>query len=73
MSFANTPPHLALRLREAARTLGISPRTLWQWTRDGLVPSVRVGTGARKTVLYSVADLQAWLSQQADAAKGSDE
>jgi excisionase family DNA binding protein len=58
-------PPLALRPRDAARRLGVSPRTLWEWTRAGLVPCVRVGTGSRKTVLYPVADLQAWLARRA--------
>jgi excisionase family DNA binding protein len=61
---------LALRPREAAKALGISPRHLWQLTKDGHVPCVRVGSGTRKTVLYPVADLQAWLTRQAAAAKG---
>jgi predicted site-specific integrase-resolvase len=52
--------------------LGISPRTLWEWTRVGLVPCVRVGTGKRRIVLYPVADLQAWLTRRAEAAKGSE-
>jgi excisionase family DNA binding protein len=63
---------LALRPRDAAKLLGISPRTLWQWTRDGVVPCARVGKGNRCVVLYSVADLQAWLTRQADAANGGD-
>jgi predicted site-specific integrase-resolvase len=62
---------LALRPREAARVLGVLPRTLWEWTRAGIVPCCRIGTGKRKTVLYSVTDLQAWLTRQAEAAKGS--
>lgn len=61
---------LALRPREAAQALNISPRLLWQLTKDGHVPCVRLGTGKRKTVLYPVADLQAWLTRQAEAAKG---
>lgn len=59
---------LALRPREAARLLAVSPRTLWEWTRAGLVPCVRVGTGKRLTVLYPVAELKSWLERQ--AAKG---
>jgi len=59
---------LALRPREAAKALGISARLLWQLTKDGQVPCVRVGSGKRQTVLYPLADLQAWLS--AKAAKG---
>ena len=61
---------LALRPRDAAKALGISPRHLWQLTKDGHVPCVRTGTGKRQTVLYPLADLQAWLSEKANAAKG---
>jgi hypothetical protein len=69
MSNESVPSPLALRPRDAARMLGISPRTLWEWTRAGIVPCARVGTGKRKTLLYCVADLQAWLTRQAEAAK----
>ncbi len=61
---------LALRPREAAMALGISPRLLWQLTHDGHVPCVRVGSGKRRTVLYPTVELQAWLTRQAEAAKG---
>jgi excisionase family DNA binding protein len=64
---------LALRPREAAKALGISPRLLWQLTKDGQVPCVRVGNGKRQTVLYPLADLQAWLTEQAAPAKGGEE
>ena len=50
MTTENTQPRLALRPRDAARMLGVSPRTLWGWTRDGIVPHVRLGTGKRKIV-----------------------
>jgi predicted site-specific integrase-resolvase len=70
MTTENTQSPLALRPRDAARMLGVSPRTLWGWTRDKLIPCVRVGTGKRKTVLYAVADLQAWLTRQAEAVNG---
>ncbi len=63
---------LALRPREAAKALGISPRLLWQLTKDGHIPCVRVGEGKRKTVLYPLADLQVWLSQKANAPKGGE-
>jgi excisionase family DNA binding protein len=46
--------------REAARRLAISPRTLWQLTRDGIVPSVRIG----KCVRYRVVDLENWTQKQ---------
>jgi predicted DNA-binding transcriptional regulator AlpA len=62
---------LALRPREAAKTLGISARTLWALTAPrGPIPCLRIGHGKRQTVLYPVAELQAWLSRQAEARKG---
>lgn len=64
---------LALRPREAAKALGISARHLWQLTRDGLIPCVRVGSGTRKTVLYPVAQLQAWLDRQTAAKEGDEQ
>jgi excisionase family DNA binding protein len=64
---------LALRPREAAKALGISPRLLWQLTHDGHVPCVRVGSGKRRTVLYPVAALQEWLTRQAEAGKGAND
>ena len=61
---------LALRPRDAAKALGISPRQLWQLTHDGHIPCVRVGSGKRRTVLYPLADLEAWLTRHATTAKG---
>ena len=59
---------LAHRPRDAAKALGISERTLWTWTNDGIIPCVRVGSGKRRVVLYPVADLQAWLARRATTA-----
>lgn len=56
---------LALRPREAAAALGISPRLLWTLTKKGQVPCLRLGSGKRQVVLYPVAELQSWLSRQA--------
>ena len=67
------PSPLALRPREAAKALGISPRLLWQLTKEGHVPCVRVGSGKRRTVLYPLADMQAWLTRQAAVAKGGEQ
>jgi len=66
------PSLLALRPREAAKVLGISQRTLWTLTTPrGPIPCVRVGHGKRQIVLYPVAELQAWLSQQATQGEGN--
>jgi excisionase family DNA binding protein len=70
MTTVPDPSPLALRPRDAARVLGVSPRTLWEWTRAGIVPCVRVGTGKRRVVLYPMGALQAWLVRQAEAGKG---
>jgi excisionase family DNA binding protein len=56
---------LAVRPRQAAKAIGISQRLLWQLTRDGRIPCVRVGSGKRRIVLYPVAELRAWLSREA--------
>jgi excisionase family DNA binding protein len=63
---------LALRPAEAAKALGISPRTLWSLTRDGHIPCVRLGGGKRHIVLYPVAALQTWLDSQAAASDADD-
>jgi hypothetical protein len=67
-----TPPveSLALRPRDAAKALGISARTLWGLTSPrGPIPCLRIGTGTRRTVLYPTAELEAWLSRQAQAER----
>jgi excisionase family DNA binding protein len=73
MTPTSVPFALALRPREAAKALGISPRLLWQLTKDGHIPCVRVGSGKRRTVLYPLADLQAWLTRQAAPTKGGEQ
>ncbi len=67
-------PRLALRQREAAEAIGVSPRTLWSWTQSGDVPHIRRG----KTILYPVEALRRWLNKQATQAaaesdRGGDE
>jgi len=72
MAITSVEP-LALRPREAARAMGISERTLWGLTAPrGPIPCVRIGKGKRRTVLYPVANLQAWMSLRAEAEKAGD-
>ena len=69
-----TVESLALRPAQAAKALGISARTLWGLTSPrGPIPCLRIGNGKRKSILYPVAELQAWLSRQADTGKGGDD
>lgn len=63
---------LALRPAQAAKALSISARTLWGLTAPrGPIPCPRIGHGKRQTVLYPVAELQAWLAREAEASKGA--
>ncbi|NMC21972.1 MAG: helix-turn-helix domain-containing protein [Thermogutta sp.] len=54
---------LSLRLAEAARMLGVSPRTLWSMTRRGEIPHVALmsGKGRKSLLLYPVDGLREWL------------
>ena len=52
---------LLLSATEAARALGICPKSLWLATVPrGTIPCIRIGS----RVLYSPADLQAWIDRQ---------
>ena len=53
-------PTLALRLKDAAKALGVSDRLLWQWEHDGKIPAVRIGG----TVLFSMDALRTWLVEK---------
>jgi hypothetical protein len=68
-----TPP-LALRAREAARVLNISPRHLSGLTAPrGPIPAIRIGHGKRQIVLYPVAALQDWLARQTAKPEGGEQ
>ncbi len=56
-------PVILVDSREAARLLAISPRTLWQLTKLGTVPSIRIG----RSVRYRVADLDNWAKKQTES------
>ena len=58
---------LAVRPREAARMLGISPRYLLELTRRGEIPHIKAG----RATLYAVDDLREWLrSRRVHSANG---
>jgi len=64
---AGLPPRY-LRTAEAARFLGLSPRTLEKHRIYGTGPAYRK-IGAR--VVYSVADLNAWADRGTRTSRGS--
>ncbi len=51
------PEILLLTCRHAARLLGISERKLWELSRRGEIPQVRID----RSVRYDFRDLQAWV------------
>ena len=64
-----TPEPLALRPAAAAKTLGIGQRKLWELTKAGTIPHVKIGV----CTVYRVETLREWLRQQeaAQAEGGS--
>lgn len=62
----DAPKRMLLRPAEAARSLAISPRKLWELTNRGEVPSVRIGRALR----YRPEALSEWLERQAGGKGG---
>jgi len=44
---------------QAAKELGISPRSLWTQTQSGIIPSIKIG----RRVMYSPISLQDWVNK----------
>ena len=53
-------PALLLKPDQAAESLAISPRKLWEMTSSGQIPHIRLG----RCVRYSIDDLQKRISAQ---------
>ena len=61
MSLNTAPEKLLLSAREAAKSLGICEKTLWNFTVPrGPISCVKIGS----RVLYSPRDLQKWIDSQ---------
>ena len=56
----DTAGRFLMTAREAAQALAISPRKLWDLTKHGDIPHVRIG----RSVRYAPADLQSWIEAQ---------
>lgn len=56
---------LLMTVRQAARALAISERTLWSLTKSGEMPCVRMSRAVR----YSLDDLRAWIASRRNTAK----
>jgi len=58
------PAPMLLSARDTAKALAVCPKTLWQLTRSGRLPVVRIGT---RGVRYDVRDVESFI----EAAKGA--
>jgi excisionase family DNA binding protein len=58
---------LLLTVRQAAKVLSISERTLWSLTARGEIPAVRFG----RSVRYDPADLRRWIESAKNFQKAS--
>lgn len=54
------PTKLLYTATEAAEALAISPRTLWSWTNNGVIRSVRIGAAVR----YTLDELREFIAKQ---------
>lgn len=59
---------LLLTVRQAAKMLSISERTLWGLTKSGDIPAVRFGG---RNVRYDPADLRAWIDSTKKSRAGT--
>ena len=53
---------LLLSPRDAAKALSISEKTLFNYTKAGDIPVVRIGRAVR----YSLDDLKAWIARRSE-------
>jgi excisionase family DNA binding protein len=61
MSTTTAPNRLLVTVREAAKMLGISERTLWTMTSPrGSIPSIRIGRAVR----YNLDSLRQWAAEE---------
>jgi excisionase family DNA binding protein len=56
---------MLLNVRDAARRLSICRMTLWTFTKDGVIPYVKIG----RRVLYDPNDLKAWIEANKKVSK----
>jgi excisionase family DNA binding protein len=58
----NGTPTMLLTVREAAKALAVSEKTLWSLTTPrGTIPAIRVG---ERSLRYSVTALAKWIDSQ---------
>jgi len=60
---ASVSTPLLLNERDAAKFLGISPRTLWKLRKEGRIPAIVI---SERCIRYAVDQLRQWASLHAD-------
>lgn len=55
---------------EAARFLGVHPKTLQKYARSGLLPAHPFGEGTRKLWRYLLSELDLWLRARSTSSPG---
>jgi excisionase family DNA binding protein len=53
-------PKLLLTTKQAAIALNVCERTIWEWTKRGEIPRVKIGAAVR----YHVRDLEAFIEKK---------
>jgi len=56
---------------EAARFLGVHPKTLQKYSRSGLLPAHPFGEGTRKLWRYLLSELDLWLRARSTTSPGN--
>jgi excisionase family DNA binding protein len=57
-------------MRDAAKVLGCSTRTLHELVKRGEIRPRRLGTGPRAGLVFPIAELERWLREGAPRADG---
>lgn len=65
---AAEPLALLLSERDAAKLLGVSPRTLWSLRKAGRIPFVEISP---RCIRFSRSDLAAWVARQSATNGGA--
>jgi excisionase family DNA binding protein len=60
-------PKLLLNADEASEALSLSPRKIWELTRDGDLPSIRIG----RSVRYDVEALREWIARKSQSGSAT--
>lgn len=50
--------------RELAQLLSVTPRAVQAWARAGVIPSIRIGYGARPVLRFRVSDVLAVVTRR---------